>query len=515
MKEKITLLSTPQTYFTRYPISSKVLNSNLRRDGRFEIHNVDDISLICYGKAVKALEDKYKPILNKIDTPYSHYARIWAGGTPISRFSIFYTYTGAFDEYILSKIPTRDILCTAYTILDFRLVKTLLNDNRRVMLGGSSTFIYDPEMIRKFMLEMGVDREKVENNLIVVRGYVDLTTDLYSIYKNWKDYKITENDFSTIWDCIEDNLTEKVNIYNSLFHTGLNALLTSKCWWGKCKFCTYTCFPKHDLTEGVPVEKIVRYFKKISKSYKSNNIFFNDSYLVNNDYNKQLFKRLTEEGFTKSLYTGVLLLKRPDYIDFLNENNVTSMLIGVETTIDSSLKFINKGYTRKDIFEMVDMLKKRLNKNTVPDFLLMCDIPLDAPNRKDAIRQIREGYKILLDIREDLASAGIGNGEGCRYALAPLRHFPRTDLADGKLLRIESFDRKINDLIGIVPMYKYLGKVLDIDISDIENAKCLSEPIMRYLPNGEPLESDANFLDKDTIVELGTWRNGNNKGNNI
>lgn len=506
MREEITLLSTPQTYFTRYPIASKVLNSNLRRDGRFKVHTVDDISLICYSKSVKALEDKYKPILNSIDTPYSHYARIWAGGTPISRFSIFYTYTGIFDEYILSKIPTRDILCTAYTILDFRLVKTLLNDNRRVMLGGSSTFIYEPELIRKFMIEMGVKRDKVENNLIIVRGYVDLTTDLYSIYKNWKDYVITNNDFSTMWDCTEDNLTEKVNIYNKLFHTGLNALLTSKCWWGKCKFCTYNCFPKHNFAENVEVEKIVNYFKKISKSYKSTNVFFNDSYLENNDYNKKLFKRLTEEGFTKSLYTGVLLLKRPDYIDFLNQNKVASVLVGVETTIDSSLKFINKGYTRKDLFEMVNMLKKRLNKHTVPNILLMCDLPLNAPNRKEAIRQIREGYQILVDIRQDLAAAGIGNGAGCQFSLAPLRHFPKTDLADGKLLKIESFNKKIDELVGIVPMYKYLGETLNIDIRDIINAKCLSEPIMRYLPNGEPLESDANFLDKETIIELGTWR---------
>lgn len=506
MKERITLFSTPQTYFTRYPIASKILTNNLERDKRFSVHYTDNISLICYTKAIKLLNEKYIPMLEKIDDTYSNYAKTWSGGTTISRFSIFYVFTGIFDELILSKIPTEVVFCTAYTVLDLRLVKTLLNDNRKVMLGGSSTFIYEPELIRKFMISMGVDREKVEKNLIIVGGYVDLTTDLYSIYKRWEDYVITENDFTTFWDCLEDNLIENVRLYDSLFQTGLNALLTSRCWWGKCKFCTYTCFPEYDFTKNVTVDKMVNYFIKLSKLYNSKNIFFNDSYLVNNKYNKELFRELSDRGFTLLLYTGVLLLNRPDYIDFLNENNVVSLLIGVESTNDFSLKYINKGFQRKDIYSMVDKMKKYMRKSIMPEFLLMFDLPLNSPNKTEAIETIKDNYQVLIDMRNDLASSGVANGIGCNFSLAPLRHFPKTDLADGNLLRVESFDKEPEDLIGIISMYKYLSRSLGIDMTEIDKASCLSEPIMRYLPNGEPLNSDANYLDKEIIKELGTWK---------
>ena len=117
---------------------------------------------------------------------------------------------------------------------------------------------------------------------------------------------------------------------------------------------------------------------------------------------------------------------------------------------------------------------------------------------------IKDNYKYLYDIRQELAAAGIGKGIGCQFSLAPLRHFPKTDLIDNDLLRLA--DPHSKDLIGVFRMYKYLNEKLGINIDEIYNASCLSEPMTRHLPNGEILEPDMNYIDKEVIEDLVQWK---------
>jgi len=504
MKTEITLFSSPQTFFTRYPIASRILTTNLLREPRFKVNYTDTIPLMSYTKSLAKMGSDYRPILERLDETYSTYARWWCGYTTFGRFPIFYTFTGALDKDILAKLPSETILFTAYTILDIRVVKTLLNDKRKVVLGGSATFIYTPEMIRAYLIKMGIPKDITEKNLIIVQGYVDLKTDLYKIISDWKDTEIVENDFSTFWDCTEDNFMNHVKIYKQLFNTGINALLTSTCWWGKCSFCTYTCFPKYNFAENTTTDKLADYFREISRKYESKNIFFNDSYLIDSEYNRDLFQKLSKENYEMSFYTGVLLVKRPKYIEFLNSNSVDRIYIGIETTNNFSLNYINKGYSRKEIIEMVENMKKYMNKSVTPVFLTMVDLPVDAVNENDAINQIRDNYKFLYDIRQDLASAGIGKGIGCQFSLAPLRHFPKTDLIDDKYLK--AGDPHSNNLIGVFRMYKYLNEKLGINIDEIYNSACLSEPMTRHLSNGEILQPDMVYADKEIIEDLVQWK---------
>ena len=503
----ITLFSSPQTFFTRYPISSRILTSNLEKEKRFRIHSTATIPLMCYTKSVTLLQQKYKSILENSDETYARYADAWCGSTVFGRFPIFYIFSGKFDREILDRLETEVIFFTAYTVLDFRVVKILLNDNRKVVLGGSSTFVYEPELIRKFLLEMGADEDKVKNNLIVVRGYVDKNTDLYKIFEKWEDTEIKENDFSSFWDCTEDVYMKHVRVYKGFFNTEIGALLTPTCWWGKCTFCTYTCFPHNDFIKGVSVDKLVEHFNIISKNYDSRNIFFHDSYINPTAKSKELFKRLSEEGFKMSFYTGIKLLKNPKYIDFLNDCNMDRIYIGAEHSNDFQLETINKGYGRKELFEMIDVFKKHLKREIIPVILLMVDLPSNAPSKKDAIQEIKDNYRTFYDIRQELKNEGFAWGAGCQFNLAPLRHFPKTNLVDGNLLRHATSDQMSSDqLIGIFGMYKYLSEKLDIDISEIENSKCLSEPLVRYLPNGEMLESDMFYVDKEVIEDISRWK---------
>lgn len=510
MSVDITLFSSPQTFFTRFPISSRILTSNLYNDKRFKIHEAPNIPTSFYTKSITELHEKFKPILHKIDEPYSIYADGWCGSNrnkQFGKFPIFYTYSGKYDNEMLSSLKTEIIFFTAYTVFDFRVLKVLLNDNRKVVVGGSSTFVYEPHLIRKYLIELGVDKEKMEKNLIIVRGYVDKTTDLFKIFEKWEDAVITENDFTSFWDCTEDIYMKHIKVYKKVFDTNIGGLLTAKCWWGKCKFCTYVCFPPYDFTKGVTAEKLFNHFHTIGENYRSKSIFFHDSYINPTEKSRKLFRMLSEDGFQLSFYTGIKLLSNPKYIEFINECNVDRIYVGLENTLDFCLKVIRKGYGSKEVFETIEVLKKYMNKSVTPVILAMIDLPLNSPSREQAIKDIKLNYRNLYNIRQDLASAGIGKGVGCQFSLAPFRHFPKTNMVDNNLYRYATKDQMRSDkLIGIFGLYEYLSEKLGIDISEVEKAKCLSEPLVRHLPNGELMESDMFHVDKEVIENLSRWK---------
>jgi hypothetical protein len=493
MKIDISYLTSPQTWFSRFPISSRILTSNIVNDKRFNVHFTEQIPLICYTKAFNIWKTKYRDMITGKD-PYD----IFVTGTDISygRFPLFYIFTGALDNIILENIKTEIVFLTANTVLDFRIAKILLKDKRKVVMGGSATMIYEPHEIRTMLSHMGVEAE-AKDNLIIVSGYVDLKTDLYDIFSKWVDKTLTENDFSTFWDCTEDGFMDYVKIYRKLFGTNLNGLMTSKCWYGKCRFCTYGCLPKVDFTDDVSVQRIIDHFKTLRKNYESNNIFFNDSYMVNTPYNKEVLMGLTEEGFEVSIYTGVKLLNNKKYLDFVNEVNMGRLCIGIESLSNYALDYINKGYGFGEIARMVEGLKDNLNRNITPIFLIMCDLPVSS------IKRIRTMYRALYYMRHELANAGIGNGVGCQFNLSPLRHYPKTNLIDGDVLR-HAHNRK--DLMGILGLYEYFHEKLDINIDEVRNTNVLNQPMHRYLPDGEQIKSDIHYVDEKFIKDIVEWK---------
>ena len=302
MKTDITYFLSPQTIFSRFPIASRILTTNLERENRFRVKYPSLVPLLTYARGMKKLKDEYYPILEGLKSSYGNYARWWCG----ERFPIFYSYTGVLDKEILSSLETEIIFFTAYTVLDIRMVKIMLEDKRKIVMGGTSAFIYTAKQIRDFLIEMGTDRKLVYKNLIIVRGYVDLSTDLYSIFEKWEDVEITENNLSTIWDCYEDSFLEHLSIYKSMFFAGIGGILSTGCWWSKCKFCTWLYLPTVDFTKGVSVDKIVNHFKLLSQKYKSMDVDFCDNYMQDTPFNKELFRKPSSDSFLKSsLLNGV------------------------------------------------------------------------------------------------------------------------------------------------------------------------------------------------------------------
>ena len=56
MKTEITLLTSPQIFYSRFPIAGRILTSNLVNDKRFKVHLTEHIQLKCYAKGF----DKWK-----------------------------------------------------------------------------------------------------------------------------------------------------------------------------------------------------------------------------------------------------------------------------------------------------------------------------------------------------------------------------------------------------------------------------------------------------------------------
>lgn len=506
MKIDITLLTSPQIFHTRFPISGRIVSNNLMNDKHFNVNTTEHIQLKIYAEGFKRWSH-LRTGFNSDDSNYDVFAKEWLNLKYgkfqwNSRFALFYIYTGAMDDIILENVKTDIVFFTAYSIIDWRMVKLLLENDKRVVVGGTSTMIYSFDELRGYLIKMGVPRDKVEKNLIIVSGYVDLTTDLYDIYDKWVDKQITENDFTTFWDCTEDGFMDYIKIYRTIFDTHINSIMTSKCFWGKCKFCTYTHLPKVNFVDGTSIDKLLEYFNILRKNYQSDNVFFNDSYLVNNDFNTQLFKELTADGFNISLYSGIKLLSRPKYLDWLNECNISALCCGVESVNDFSLDYIQKGYHRKDILEAFDLVCKHLNSDITFYSLIMTDLARNSKNKTEAIKEIQGDWEQWANIKRKL----IDNDFHVQLSVSPLRHFPKTDMVDGNLIRFaEKGQMSYQTLSGLFGVYDYFSRKLDIDISEIIKTTCINQPIVRYLPNGEFLESDMHYVDGDIQRYVCKW----------
>ena len=507
MKTEITLLTSPQTFYSRFPIAGRILTTNLVNDKRFKVHFTENIQLKCYTKGF----EKWKGLWNDDEdllageNSYDVFARGWLNirygkFNWNCRFPLLYMYTGALDSLILENIKTEIVFCTAYSIIDLRIVKTLLLDKRKVVLGGASTMIYTAEEIRNYLIEMGIDKDIVDKNIIIVSGYVDLTTDLYDIFNKWVDTTITENDFSTFWDCTEDGFIDYVKIYRNLFDTNLSAIMTSKCWWGKCRYCTYKRLPKIDFCKDVSVDRMLEYFHTLKKNYDSENIFFNDSYFLNNKFNVELMNLMSPD-FSMSMFSGVKLMSNKKYLEFINQNNINVLCLGIESVNDFSLDYIVKGYHKKDIIYMLSQIKKYINRPITLFILIMIDLPMNSPNKKQYITDINNDWNFLAEMKKEIIDMGLH----VQMAFSPLRHFPKTNLIDNNLLRHAKDGMGYERLSGLNGLYDYFSKKLDMNIDQIVENKVINEPVVRYLPNGEFLESDMHYVDKDVLKYVAKW----------
>jgi len=494
----------PPLFKPFYPMATRIITENLLRAENLNV-TFSDMPV--------------RPFASRVDTDL--YAQILAKAAPqcapnVISFlnqkymvnNIFYVFMaqGYFDPFILTDTDTDTAILTCLNFCDLLILKHLLEKRKRVVLGGPLVNIgLSPSFIRKFMCRMGVQASKLVDNLIIVSGNIDLTTDLHRIITDWKDTRITGNDYGTVYDCKRDFLKD---LYTDTKETPVHLGFSNHCWYGKCKFCTYRGLPRMDFLKGQHVERVSNAIRDLMNGFDSDRIRFIDSYFRSGSpLVQEILAQI--QGYHITVYTGITLLKRPDYIEFLNRT-VDCLLIGLESTSDFSLTQVDKGYCLSDIELAMDNMIRYMSRDIFLEISLILDLPA-----RDA-EDVQANYERIAQLKARLTQ------EGFRVAfhMNILSVFPNLELlhTDAGLLRPSADPSQMTRASGknyIINILRQAGMDRPMQlpprciIEDEGNAQHLrygyvssDVPIVRYDASGRILPSDLELIDESVMNEI-------------
>lgn len=474
----VTYLLSPTSNYIIHTNASNVLSENLLRDERIEVHF--NRTLITLVESARKLKENVKGLL----TDGSSISVFCKYSATIERtYSLLCSFY--FFDRIESTIKTDKVLITCWNPFSLPFIKYLLNKGYKVVIGGVLCNSYSFDFIRNLLKKIGTNNLE---NLIIVKGYVDLTTDLYSIIKNGKDTVIEKNDFSTIWECEKDYIKQTLKIVKKYRKnpTWYTVVFNNQCWYNKCTFCNIYSSPKLNFIGSVSDETLYRNISRNMKQYKTDCLFVNDPYLVFTDKTKKLFTRLRKGGKKIAIQTGITLLKDKDYLKDINEY-VDEIRIGLESCSDFSLQYINKGYRWIDVKESMNQMIKYLRKDIALRYLYIMD--LVATDRRDIIRNYTKIFVLKMKLFE--------NGfENFLYFPRNLHLFPDVRMSKKtKFLEICSSDD--NRLSGIWKIYRYLDIFINIEVPEE-----IVLPYKRFDMDGNVLPSDYHIINSDLMKEI-------------
>jgi len=454
--------------------ATRILCENLNRDDRLDV-TFNAASLVTDAYTVKYLIDHIKSTdltpLQKAST------ELWF----IPARLILTTYK--FIDKIIDTIQNDIVLYSAHVgIYDYHPIKRLLKRGFKVVMGGPTATMVDNDLIRLRLSGLGCTMKQLDN-LIIVKGYVDLTTDLYSIIKEWKDATIESNDFSTIWDCVNDPFQKHFKVLHRAMEkypgSGFNSdfmlnvvVLRNFCVWGKCSFCHYPMMPNNNYIKGCAPETIAQNIIDTCKLYGTNNVFLSDGCFIFTPQVEKVLQILRVNGMYISMLIRIPYLKDLTIIDKINKY-INMLDIGIESFNDFTLRYINKGYTQRDIFEAFDNMGKYLNSDIRLNPYLIMDLPYE---NKDSIIN---NYEMAIALQGHMEYKGFE----FRYTpnLLEITWDTQDKLIDGHYIKKDykgkSQGRHIAfqfmEELGIIDEYTYLA-----------------QPFQRCGLKGERLESD-------------------------
>ena len=500
---KITYIYPP-LFKPFYPMATRIITENLLRNKNLEV-TFSDIPMTTY--ASKTANRLYDGIMSNVALRSSPNVVSFLNQKYMV-YNIFYVFMaqGYFDEYILIDPDTEYSILTCLNFCDLLILKHLLQNNKKVVLGGPLINIgLSPSFIRKFMKLMGVHPSTLVENLIIVSGNIDLTTDLYEIIRNWKDTAIINNNYGTVYECRRDFLQD---CYEDTSTIPVHLGFSNHCWYGKCKFCTYRELPKMNFLAGQQTRNVADSIHSLVNTFGSDHIRFIDSYFRKDSVQvREILEQIKQYHIT--VYTGITLLKDKRYIKFLNKY-VNCLLIGLESMSDFSLRRVDKGYTGRDIHIAVDNIIKYMSKDIFLEISIILDLPC-----KDS-EDVRTNYRKIAELKERLTH------EGFRVAfhMNILSVFPNLELLHTEAGLLRSSDNQSD--MGISTGKNYIinnlrkcgmDRALQLPsncvIMDEDNAHNLvygyissDVPIVRHDVNGNILPSDLELMDETIMKKI-------------
>ncbi|RLE46205.1 hypothetical protein DRJ25_04525, partial [Candidatus Woesearchaeota archaeon] len=251
-----------------------------------------------------------------------------------------------------------------------------------VILGGAVINTYkDIKDIRQYLLNIGTNPNKLNDNLIIVHGFVDLYTDFYEIIKQWKDVYLPPADYFTIYDCDYDYLMESKlspNIAVIPFSEG--------CYWGKCTYCDIFNGRDNNIeifyNENL-IKKIQNNINTIVKNYPNVNCLnLHENYLSLKTL-KFINENIELPSTIRNIYayTGVKFLTNKTYAkEFakLSRNNSVGVysLLGFDAINDFTLSQCQRGFTLKDIEKAIINICSNMNKCFNFSITMIKDLPI-------------------------------------------------------------------------------------------------------------------------------------------
>lgn len=484
-------------------MATRMITENLLRDKNLSV-DFSDIPIRTYASNIH--QEIFDRIISKARSTLSPNAVGFLEQKYIL-YNLFYVFMahGYYDPYILEDFDTRYVVVTVINFCDLLMVRHLLNTKKKVVIGGPLITIgLSPAFIRQFLCNMGVNQSKLSSNLIIVSGNIDLKTNLYGIIRDWKDAAITENDYGTTFECERDFLRE---YYDGQSQIPVHLGFSNRCWYGKCKFCTYRELPPMDFLKTAGDTKVIEYIRKMMNTLGSTHIRFIDSYFhTTSPAVQNILRQISDYDIT--IYTGITLLKSKPYIEFINDY-VNCLLIGLESTSDFSLDYIDKGYTYKDIKEAINNMINYLDRR----IFLEISIIIDLPSRDGG--DIENNYRKISEIKERLISEGFKVG----FHLNILSVFPNLELLypEGGLLRRSNNPADMGCSTGKSYLISLLtqsgmdnppqlpsGSVLvDEHTPGLQYGYVSSDvPIVRYDIDGNVLPSDLTLIDEGIMRRI-------------
>ena len=500
----------PPLFKPFFPMATRIITENVLRNKNLQA-TFSDMPVRAFSSNID--EELYDGILSKAATRFSpNVMRFLRQKYMVNNIFYVFMAQGYFDEFILIDTEDEYYVFTCLNFCDLLIVKHLLEQDRRVVLGGPLVNIgLSPSFIRNFLKTMGVSPSLLAENLIILAGNIDLTTDLYQFIKGWKDAAITENDYGTVFDCQHDFLKD---FYPDTTSIPVHMGFSNHCWYGKCKFCTYRELPRMNFLADRAATEISYSIRNLLKTFGSDHIRFIDSYFRSSSPRvTEILEQIKE--FHMTVYTGISMLKDPKYITFLNRY-MDCLLIGLETTSDFSLKQVDKGYTLEDIEIAVDNMIKYMDRSIFLEISLILDLPC-----RDA-EDVKTNYRRIAEIKERLTS------EGFRVAfhMNILSTFPNLELLhtserlletsrDPSQMNLSSGKNYIINILRECGMDKPLQLPSQAILPDEQNEHNLAYgyissdiPIIRRDIHGKILPSDLELMDEEVMKAILTRKSG-------
>lgn len=479
---KLTYMLSPTTSYIIHTAASNIISENLIRDDRIEVQF--DNRILSIFSHVKKLRQLAIDKMSDNDSPVATFCKY---SSSIERtYSVLKAYSTGYFESILKNIQSDIILVTCWNSFSLPFIKFLLNNNKRVVIGGVLCNSYSFDHIRASLISIGTPNELMKN-LIIVKGYVDLTTDIYKIIKEWKDVTIKENAFETMWECSSDYIKKSLMVLKLIRPRPFwyTVVFDNSCWYKKCTFCNIDKIKKIDFIENISVDNLYNNLIRNLNEYETDQLFINDPYFTFDDKKRKLLGKLRSAGIKIAILTGINLLKNQNYLNDI-KTYVTELRIGLESCSDFSLSYINKGYDWNDVLKAVNLMTTILPSDVMIRFLYIMDL---AEINKSSVLQ---NYNRLLQIKDMFISKGF------TFTFFPrnLHMFRDIDIEETtKYIKLLPDSKKVS---GIWRVYSFLESYgFEINVP-----KDIVLPYQRYDNDGKVLESDYDIITDDMMHKL-------------